>query len=130
MICIAITSYYSPPEIAPNQLSLRGGPWAAIEMSFMLPVTGSPGVPRLRPGQPSSAAGLVSCCAGGGPHRRALGAGRGFGGAGGPSPEVSGEPVPADASADHPDVLGLGSLLALRDVELHLLPILKAAVAA
>src|SRR6266536_2816629 len=43
--------------------------------------------------------------------------------------QVSGELVPADASADDPDVLRLGSLLALRDAELHLLPFLKAAVA-
>src|SRR5258708_10917418 len=33
-------------------------------------------------------------------------------------------------SADDPDVFRLGSLLALRDVELDLLPLLKAAVAA
>ena len=32
--------------------------------------------------------------------------------------------VPADASADDPDVFRLGSLLALRDVELDLLPFL------
>src|SRR5712691_2868435 len=37
--------------------------------------------------------------------------------------------VPADASAGDPDVFRLGSLLALRDVELDLLPFLQAAVA-
>src|SRR6266700_435759 len=75
------------------------------------------------------AAGRVSWCAG----RAApesTGAGRGFGDAGGRSRRVPGAPVPADASADDPDVLRLGSLLALGDVELHLLPFLKAAVAA
>src|SRR5712692_9855738 len=41
-----------------------------------------------------------------------------------------GEAVAADASAADPDVLRLGSLLALRDVELDLLPFLEAAVAA
>src|SRR5260370_20403417 len=41
-----------------------------------------------------------------------------------------GEAVLAGASADDADVLGLGSLLALGDVELDLLPFLKAAVAA
>src|SRR5512133_3057160 len=39
-------------------------------------------------------------------------------------------PVPADASAGDPDVFRLGSLLALGDVELDLLPFLQAAVAA
>src|SRR5256884_9410985 len=38
--------------------------------------------------------------------------------------------VHADASADDPDVVCLGPLLALRDVELDLLPFLQAAVAA
>src|SRR6266851_5686849 len=38
--------------------------------------------------------------------------------------------VPADASAGDPDVFRLGSLLALGDVELDLLPFLQAAVAA
>src|SRR6266567_2905143 len=38
--------------------------------------------------------------------------------------------VPAGASADDPDVVCLGPLLALRDVELDLLPFLEAAVAA
>jgi hypothetical protein len=38
--------------------------------------------------------------------------------------------VPASASAGHPDVFRLGSLLALGDVELDLLPFLQAAVAA
>src|SRR6267143_2116443 len=38
--------------------------------------------------------------------------------------------VPAGTSADDPDVFRLGSLLALRDVELDLLPFLQAAVAA
>jgi hypothetical protein len=37
----------------------------------------------------------------------------------------SGEAVLAAASADYPDVLSLGSLLALRDVELDLPPFLK-----
>src|SRR5713101_3118475 len=37
--------------------------------------------------------------------------------------------VPADASAGDPDVFRLGSLLALGDVELDLLPFLQAAVA-
>src|SRR5215472_4369457 len=41
-----------------------------------------------------------------------------------------GEVILADASADDPDVLRLGSLLALRDVELDLLPLLEAAAAA
>src|SRR5436190_20860420 len=40
------------------------------------------------------------------------------------------ESSPADASADDPDVICLGPLLALRDVELDLLPFLQAAVAA
>src|SRR6267154_1673089 len=40
------------------------------------------------------------------------------------------ESSPADASADDPDVLRLRPLLALRDVELDLLPFLQAAVAA
>src|SRR6266568_787427 len=40
------------------------------------------------------------------------------------------ESSPADASADDPDVACLGPLLALRDVELDLLPFLEAAVAA
>src|SRR5215472_14270762 len=43
---------------------------------------------------------------------------------------ASGEAVAAVASADDPNVLRLGSLLALRDVELELLPFLQAAVAA
>src|SRR6266567_2043748 len=43
---------------------------------------------------------------------------------------ASGETIPAGVSADDPDVLRLGSLLALRDVELDLLPFLQAAVAA
>src|SRR5208282_1005220 len=38
--------------------------------------------------------------------------------------------VPADASAGDPEVFRLGSLLALGDVELDLLPFLQAAVAA
>src|SRR6266480_4386595 len=40
------------------------------------------------------------------------------------------ESSPAGASAGDPDVLRLGPLLALRDVELDLLPFLQAAVAA
>src|SRR5712691_1009403 len=40
------------------------------------------------------------------------------------------ESSPADASAGDPDVVSLGPLLALRDVELDLLPFLQAAVAA
>src|SRR6266568_3877292 len=43
---------------------------------------------------------------------------------------ASGEAVAAVASADDPDVLRLGSLLALRDAGLDLLPFLQAAVAA
>src|SRR5207245_4910589 len=41
---------------------------------------------------------------------------------------AAGEAAAADGSADDPDVLGLGSLLALGDVELDLLPFLEAAV--
>src|SRR5260370_38323618 len=41
-----------------------------------------------------------------------------------------GQVIPAGASAHDPDVLRLGPLRALRDVELALLPLLKAAVAA
>jgi len=37
---------------------------------------------------------------------------------------------PADTSADDPDVICLGPLLALRDVELDLLPFLQAPIAA
>src|SRR5438132_5086120 len=77
----------------------------------------------------TSAAGRVSWCAG----RAApesIWAGRGFGDAGGRSRQVPGAPHLADASADDPDVLRLGPLLALGDVQLHLLPFLQAAVAA